>query len=1632
MLRIRVSIPVVLGLIAAGIVGIASPAAAVSVTQPNIVNAVPASYTPDVNNGIVYAINQVANTVYMGGTFTSVSLHGSSTAVSDNYVAAFTSGTGALVSSFVPQLNGAVETIIPGPAANEVYVGGDFTTADGVTTHIALLNTSDGSMVSTWKPSGQNGIVQKLVLADGMLFAGGSFTSVGGAAHGALVALNPTTGKVLPYVGLSFTGHHNYGVNCSGAGCSNGTVGIKSMDIDPSGTHLVAIGNFTNVSGSARDQAALIDLGATSATVDPNWSTAAYSAACFDGAFDSYVRGVEFSPDGAYFVVVATGGSGTNSDGTNSSCDTAARFDTSNTGANVRPIWVDYTGQDTLLSVAITGGVVYVGGHQRWLNNSMGHDNPGAGAIARPGIAALNPLSGVPFSWNPGRNPRGAGAYALFASSTGVYVGSDTDYIGDHTYLHKKIAFFPVTGGEALPSDATPTLPGRVYTAGAFSSTANSNVLYRVDAGGPTIPAIDSGPDWQGDLTDPSQHRNAGSNTASYGAVANVDSTVPSTTPSAIFDSERWDPGSNGDGGEMHWAFPVPAGDTVDVRLYFANRYTGTSGVGQRVFDVAVDGQTFLNAFDIVKAAGDQTGTMRSDTVTSDGEVTIDLSHEVENPLIDGIEIVKDSGPTSFTPPVPIYRVNAGGEKLAATGGAAADWLADNVATVGTGTSVRSGSANASFWSEPWTGTLNSSVPPSTPANLFGSEDWDSGSSSDSSDLGYSFPVAAGTPVTVKMFFANNCGCTSSPGQRVFNVLVDGQPVPSLTNYDIVADVGNDVGTMKSVDVTAPASGLVTVAFTHGSSDNPLINGIEVDQDGATPAAPVTNVDRFSYRHFDGTTAGAEQQLTTGISWGSIRGAFTANGEIFYGKTDGNLYERTFDGTTFGSEVELDPWNDPRWDNVQTGSGQTYQGTASTFTTEIPSVTSMFFTNGRLYYTLAGDPVMHWRWFEPESGIVGSDEFSVSDGNNWSDVAGAFLAGNTLYYADKATGALSSIGWSGTQPSGSPTVVDGSQNWASRGIFMLADATNPNQPPVAAFTATCSTTSTACTFDASASHDPDGSIAGYDWTFGNNPVEHHSGATAFSHDFGTAGHYSVSLTVTDNDGLSTTKTQQVVVGQTTPVPGFGGATTACGPGTGACGTSATTNVAVPSSTVAGDALLMFVSWPTSGTVTASAPAGWHLLATNVSSPLESDVYYRAASASDIGGTVPVTFSGKTHNAVTLADYHGADPNTIEAFGKSVDSSTTTHTTPTVTVATAGSLAASYWADKSSTTTAWTAPASVTPRATFFDTGGGYTTSLLADSNTTVPSGSYGGKAATTNAASGKGAEWTIILAPAGSTNAPPVASFTSNCTNLSCTFDASGSSDPDGTVATYAWNFGDGHTAAAGASRTASNVYPAAGTYQVTLTVTDNNNATGTLTKSVAVSGPIQNIAFEGASKYDNTGSSGTVTIPAATASGDTLLLFESHASTTITATTPAGWTLLGSTSSNNLRSAVYEKTAVASDASSPVAVTFSASVKAEVTVADYTDTAGSPIEAALSSTAASTTSHSTLGVSGLNSGSWVVSFWTDKSTTTSSWTLPVAVTQRSVVFGSGTAAVSAALADSGAGASGSSAQWTIALSPAP
>ncbi len=91
---------------------------------------------------------------------------------------------------------------------------------------------------------------------------------------------------------------------------------------------------------------------------------------------------------------------------------------------------------------------------------------------------------------------------------------------------------------------------------------------------------------------------------------------------------------------------------------------------------------------------------------------------------------------------------------------------------------------------------------------------------------------------------------------------------------------------------------------------------------------------------------------------------------------------------------------------------------------------------------------------------------------------------------------------------------------------------------------------------------------------------------------------------------------------------------------------------------------------------------------------------------------------------------------------------------------------------------------------------------------------------------------TVNITITGSANASPTASFTQSVSGRTLSVDASGSSDSDGTIASYAWTWGDGQT---GSGRTTTHSYAADGSYQVRLTVTDDDGATSSTTRTVTI-----------------------------------------------------------------------------------------------------------------------------------------------------------------------------------------------------
>jgi hypothetical protein len=186
-------------------------------------------------------------------------------------------------------------------------------------------------------------------------------------------------------------------------------------------------------------------------------------------------------------------------------------------------------------------------------------------------------------------------------------------------------------------------------------------------------------------------------------------------------------------------------------------------------------------------------------------------------------------------------------------------------------------------------------------------------------------------------------------------------------------------------------------------------------------------------RSFSGTGVTATANAPAGPGWSTTVGAFMVNGVLYKATSSGVLTKQTFNGTTYGGASVV-------------GEADKIIRQAVWHDTHVPSLTSLFYSNGRIYYTRSGQNVLYNRAFEVESGIVGQQVFTTAapTGITYSSVRGAFVAGGKFYYSD-STGRLFSASWNGTAPSGSTrTQVSGpgkdSQKWASRAMFVYQAA----------------------------------------------------------------------------------------------------------------------------------------------------------------------------------------------------------------------------------------------------------------------------------------------------------------------------------------------------------------------------------------------------------------------------------------------------------------------------------------------------------------------------------------------------------------------------------------------------------------
>ena len=175
-----------------------SAAADPSVFHDRLLVSNPTNGTPRILDGGrgdgVKAFAQIGNTMYVGGEFTQVS-ESSGPTITRNHIFSFDVNTGAISNSFVPQLNGKVESIQPAPDGLSVFVGGYFTTVNGQNAkRIAKISTSNGQLVAGWNANVNTGSrVMDMSIDGNRLFIGGQFTKVNNQTRTNLAALDASS-----------------------------------------------------------------------------------------------------------------------------------------------------------------------------------------------------------------------------------------------------------------------------------------------------------------------------------------------------------------------------------------------------------------------------------------------------------------------------------------------------------------------------------------------------------------------------------------------------------------------------------------------------------------------------------------------------------------------------------------------------------------------------------------------------------------------------------------------------------------------------------------------------------------------------------------------------------------------------------------------------------------------------------------------------------------------------------------------------------------------------------------------------------------------------------------------------------------------------------------------------------------------------------------------------------------------------------------------------------------------------------------------------------------------------------------------------------------------------------------------
>ena len=307
---------------------------------------------------------------------------------------------------------------------------------------------------------------------------------------------------------------------------------------------------------------------------------------------------------------------------------------------------------------------------------------------------------------------------AQTATPTIIYqlaAGGTADITGDAISLAGTNVLDAITGDFTVSDQATGLAVGLFSTNGdapeetAFQAAfdeisviatgdAERTVIERINIGGPEVAALDGGPAFAEDTqANPSEFFVAGETNAFDNNGVTPGDTVPDTTPSDIFNVARFDRDNNGSPDELTYSFGDLEDGLYEVTVFLGNGFSGASQIGQRVFDITLEGEVppVFNNIDPVLLFGNNTGgALTAFVEVSDGVLDVEFIHGVENPNPFAIEIARLGSvdtPPEFERGDLLSAINVGGPELTQDGilfeanNTAEAPFAGNTATFGNG-----------------------------------------------------------------------------------------------------------------------------------------------------------------------------------------------------------------------------------------------------------------------------------------------------------------------------------------------------------------------------------------------------------------------------------------------------------------------------------------------------------------------------------------------------------------------------------------------------------------------------------------------------------------------------------------------------------------------------------------------------------------------------------------------------------------------------------------------------------------------------------------------------------------------------------------------------------------------------------